>query len=419
MPLPSLRWRAYHQRRRQQGSRAYDLQGAKLGDFVGHTSDIWALAVSPDGKLLASASADQTLRVWDIAHRELLLSLFHGANGEWIAWTPSGYYGASARGDQYIGWHQNRGLDKAADYFPVARFATQRYRPELVSDAVQFGSETEALARWQQARISQDTQTVQTLIAQAPPAPRLIKAPQGTVSRAVQALTVGLDERAETLLVSVNGRPTQQQRGLARVQDKKVLTRAVNLQPGSNRIDLLARNRYGDSPVVSLEVTYQTEASADTEPNQDWTKPRLFLLAIGVSEYADPSLNLGFAAADAEALARRFQQEEGGLYGQVQVQTLLNQQATRANVLDSMDILNRMTQDDLAILFIAGHGVQDERGSFYFLPHDGRAEQLRSSAIKWLDFQEVTSSLPGKVILLADTCHSGSIYGTGGARRWT
>jgi hypothetical protein len=41
---------------------------------------------------------------------------------------------------------------------------------------------------------------------------------------------------------------------------------------------------------------------------------------------------------------------------------------------------------------------------------------LRSTGVKWDDFHDVTSSLPGKVILLADTCHSGSIYGSRGRR---
>ncbi|MGI9382991.1 MAG: hypothetical protein ACR2PO_07540, partial [Methyloligellaceae bacterium] len=48
---------------------AYDLKGGKLGDFVGHTSDVWAVAVSPDGRLLLSGSDDQTLRLWNVATR--------------------------------------------------------------------------------------------------------------------------------------------------------------------------------------------------------------------------------------------------------------------------------------------------------------------------------------------------------------
>ncbi|KOR31682.1 hypothetical protein TI05_12075, partial [Achromatium sp. WMS3] len=55
---------------------AYNRQGQKLGDFVGHTGVIWAVAVASDGKLLVSGSDDQTVRLWNVATRELLLTIF-------------------------------------------------------------------------------------------------------------------------------------------------------------------------------------------------------------------------------------------------------------------------------------------------------------------------------------------------------
>jgi WD40 repeat protein len=59
----------------------YDRQGNKLGDFVGHESDVWAVAPSPDGRFLLSGSADQTVRLWNLKTREPLVTLFRG--GGW------------------------------------------------------------------------------------------------------------------------------------------------------------------------------------------------------------------------------------------------------------------------------------------------------------------------------------------------
>ena len=39
------------------GLTSYDLKGQRIGDFVGHESDIWAVTPSPDGRMLVSGSA--------------------------------------------------------------------------------------------------------------------------------------------------------------------------------------------------------------------------------------------------------------------------------------------------------------------------------------------------------------------------
>ncbi|MCB1808918.1 MAG: hypothetical protein KDJ99_28340, partial [Candidatus Competibacteraceae bacterium] len=147
----------------------------------------------------------------------------------------------------------------------------------------------------------------------------------------------------------------------------KSVTRVITLKPGANRIELLARNDFGDSPVVGLNVDYQPPQPIDQ------IKPNLFLFAIGVSDYQNDELNLGFASSDAAALIARFQQEashRNSLYGQVHTKALLDQQATKADVLDAMSFFDSMNENDLAILFVAGHGMQDEQENFFFLPHD-------------------------------------------------
>jgi eukaryotic-like serine/threonine-protein kinase len=44
-------------------------------DHIEHTGSIWALAFSPDGNTLATASADHSIRLWDFAKRERISSL--------------------------------------------------------------------------------------------------------------------------------------------------------------------------------------------------------------------------------------------------------------------------------------------------------------------------------------------------------
>ena len=61
----------------------------------GHTGEVQALAVSPDGTWLASASNDHTLRIWDpdngqarhclIGHASDVRALAAGPDGRWLA----------------------------------------------------------------------------------------------------------------------------------------------------------------------------------------------------------------------------------------------------------------------------------------------------------------------------------------------
>ena len=376
---------------------AYDLQGHKLGDFIGHTSEVWALAVSPDGRYLASGSNDQTVRLWDIKTRENLLTLFQGQDGEWVAWTASGYYAASPGGGKLIGWQVNRGADKNADFYPAEQFRQSKGRPDVVAETLRRGSESAALAALKNQRPVIDPAS---LIAAKPATPRLLKPLPAQVDTPEQVLTLAVDASAKNLLVTVNGKPT---RGLKRIEERET-SEAISLSTGDNQIVVVASNSIGQSDPLQLSVFLKAK-------EQDWKKPALYVLAIGVSDYADKGFKLNFADQDADALAERLKREQGGLYREVQVKTLTNAGATRSAILKAFAFVKQMSQDDLAIVFLAGHGKQDAQGEFYFLPHDVDDAELLVSAVKWTDFKSLAQGLPGKVMLMADACHSAALDG--------
>ena len=65
---------------------------------------------------------------------------------KWVAWTPSGYYMASAGGEDLIGWHVNRGWNQEADFFPASQFRAQiTIAPTSCASCLQDADEAEAV----------------------------------------------------------------------------------------------------------------------------------------------------------------------------------------------------------------------------------------------------------------------------------
>jgi hypothetical protein len=143
-------------------------------------------------------------------------------------------------------------------------------------------------------------------------------------------------------------------------------------------------------------------------------RPALYVLAVGVSKYQDPAIQLEFAAKDSTDLSNFFKTQEGGLYRKVSVRLLTDGGARRDDVLDGLEWIRReLTARDVAMVFIAGHGVNDADGTYYFLPQDVNIKALKRTGVIFSEIRNTLVSLPGKAMFFIDTCHAGNVLGTG------
>lgn len=197
--------------------------------------------------------------------------------------------------------------------------------------------------------------------------------------------------------------------GVLSADQKGRIDVAVPLVPGVNRISVLAATASATSRPVEVTVTRKVVDRAMLG------KPNLYVVAIGVSRYQDNRLNLAYAASDAKAFVQAMAGQEGKMYAQVRSKLLVDDQATRANVLGAFEWLaGQATQQDVVMVMLAGHGQRNNRGSYFFIPYDVKLDHVNTTAVHWARIIESLAGLPGKVVLAMDTCHAGAVTGGGG-----
>jgi len=176
-----------------------------------------------------------------------------------------------------------------------------------------------------------------------------------------------------------------------------------------SEISVIAQNRFAASEPATIRLRWKGSAAGE----QFEIKPKLYVLAVGVSNYQDQNLRLLLAAKDAQDFCAAWNEQQGRLYRGVEVRTLADAQATKGNILDGLEWLQRqVTSKDVAVVFFAGHGVNDPMGTFYFLPVDVDRESLKRTGISQFDITSTVSTIAGKVLVFMDACHSGNLMGT-------
>src|SRR4051812_29401493 len=110
--------------------RAFDAQATALWTRAGQ-GPVWAVNITGNGRLVVAAY-DGIVR-W---HRmtdgaELLAFMPLADRTNWVAWTPEGFYAATAGAQGTLRWHINRGWDAAADSVPISDIPGS-YRPAVL-----------------------------------------------------------------------------------------------------------------------------------------------------------------------------------------------------------------------------------------------------------------------------------------------
>jgi WD40 repeat protein/uncharacterized caspase-like protein len=403
----------------------------ELRTLIGHTANIESMDFSPDGRLLASASDEGSTFLWDTNTGEHLLTLISlDDGGEWMVVTPEGLFDGTPASWNQILWRYNQDTFNVA---PIEWFFNEFYYPGLLADV--FAGKRPHVA--QDVSKKDRRQPIVKLSVAGESAPtseissRTVKV-KIDIADAVADRDHPQGSGARDVRLFRNGSLVKVWHGDAlKGQPTAMLEEEITLVAGANRLTAYAFNR---DNVKSKDANLSlTGAVSLKRAGTAW------IIAVGINEYANTQYNLKYAVADAQSFAEelRRQQAQVARFDHVEVIPLLNENATKANILSALrrlagtstepptlktgplDRLKRAEPEDAVIIYYAGHGTaQGQR--FYLIPHDigytGERAALNEDGLKTilshsisdLELQDTVEGLAaGSLLLVIDACNSG------------
>lgn len=329
--------------------------------------------------------------------------IYTGPGGAWALMLPDGRYAGSPGCEKLL----SAVID--GKRIPMEKLAPWRNRPGEVLEAVGGNADDVAALnattkRW----LSKMNMNPDAM----PPEPSAQDFPQADVSRpelkcystseSVGVRLVASPKRALTGFdVRVNGASVEQSWSDSLLvpagrQLKKILDIPLNV--GQNNVSL--------TPIDSVGIAGESINFRMVKPGN--SLGRLFVVTLGVSDYDDDGLDLQFAAKDARDLASAFSKYGAG---EVKTMVLRDKEVADTGVLEKVhNFLAESTLNDRVVLYLAGHGMLDDKMEYYYAPASFDAERISETGISMESLVATLQRVPARErLMLLDTCHSGQL----------
>ncbi len=164
---------------------------------------------------------------------------------------------------------------------------------------------------------------------------------------------------------------------------------------------------YGAPPMpdeIIIEKSAEDETAPAAVPMVEKSSVRIWATVVGVASYNHmPSLK--YTDDDAYQIYAFLKSPEGGALPDDQIIVLVDDNATRENILTAMrNTFLRADENDVVLFYFSGHGVE---GAFIPVDFDGFDNRLYHHEIR----QILDGSKARHKLVLGDACHAGSLYG--------
>lgn len=410
------------------GYMLYSLNEKDFGEKVSYlniTEPSMDFSLSENQKYIAFGSQNGTVSIYKAIYTKInesgdkldyLLKVSMFDNSEWVSITPDGYYNASVEGDTHIN------IRYGLNTFGLNQFSKSYFHPEVIEARVLEKKDPNVVSYFGEFKLNA-----------APPLVKIEENQNENIANLkITVIDPVLKYPLEGIQIYINGKMLGSQElskyngenitvintaliSLEKQNNTIVFQIPVELENGENLIEVLAENEacYGIS-----SVTLNCKKAKEK-------KPDLWIYAIGINDYENlPQrrskndsglIDLKNAVTDSNKMISVFKAQEGKKYGKVYVNQISDMsllKPTKENIKENMSFFDKMTSNDVAIFFIAAHGVSVD-GNFYILPADVHVDDtgLKPKLNECLNVDDLlnVTNINGRKIFLIDTCQSGGI----------
>ncbi len=348
----------------------------------------------------SASNEGPALVLYNPSTKSEIAKLYAFTDGEWIVITPEGYFNASPNGAKHLNVRVGNNV------YSVDNFYEKFFNPVYVASVLQ-GKKIEAVADIRKGILT-------------PPDVRIIS-PEPNKEFSTDTITItvsakdtggGIDEirlyhngkaiGEDTRAVKIVPKPvpaSSKQGG-----NEAIKTYTVTLVDGQNTFRAVgfSKDRTESNPyelIVKL-----------TAPSKDVS---LYILAVGINKYKNPALNLNYAEPDAKGIADFFKQKGTGLFKNVEIRDIYNEQATREIIISKLSQLQNTNPQDAVLIYLAGHG-ENINDKWYFIPHEltypEREEDVKTKGISSDELSGLIKNIKAqKILVLIDACKSGAV----------
>ena len=372
--------------------RIWNAQTGRVLQTLPSSTQVESVAFTLHAKEVIAGYHDGTVRIWDVASgRELLTLVALRGSADWLAVTPDGLFDGTASAMQQVAW-RIAGTD---DTVPLERFFSDFYRPGLLADVL----------AGERPKAPVDVATV----VQVPGLRRMLLDNLAHLEvRGNHALVCLHDVPGVAVGIAAGDTdvPTETQ-GYRVVPGDATCKYQLELPGSGSPADVVARLQPAAAPTKTRWEGKPTLTARST----------LHVLCIGVSDYAassglDP---LPYAAPSAKTVEAFFMGQAARPkrpYKQVKVWPgLYDGAATRDAIRRRLDELSAALQpDDVLFLYLVGHGlVPPGEEMFSFVPFDGREGEIATTGISTAMLAEqLRATEAQRFAIVIDSCQAGA-----------